>query len=260
MTSLQLRVLTATLCALLSAPVLAQRSAIATPKPIPPDVTPRIHPSQCGHFRGHFGPHDFRFVHPQDRRVVEEFHFDMEAQTFLSGRTEGRNMSGVGGVGHGFVYTLKAMPNHVPALVMIEQLGRRLNSEQPQGIELPLECWYLRAFMIAPDDPAVRALYGAYLAYRGRADEARANLAAGDEGTRNSAGLQHQVGLAYVALKDWPNAQAVAMRLERMGYPIDLVARQVRAAGRWDPNLQLPSETTEGAGGPAPAASAAAGS
>jgi hypothetical protein len=220
-------------------PAFAQRSPIASVKPLPPDLTPRLDPRQCGHFRGHFGPMDFRTAHPHDRRVVEEFHFDMEIRTFLAGQLSGRNMAGTSEVVWGFLYTLRSFPNHPTALLALDQLGRRLRSESPQGIDFPVECWFMRAFMIAPDDPTVRALYGAYLAHRGRTEEAIMNLQIGEKSTRQSAAVQHQIGLAWVHLKQWERAQRVAMRLKKLGFQLDVVAREVEKAKRWDSSIVL---------------------
>ena len=221
---------------------MAQRGPIAVPKALPGDVSPRIAPSQCGGFEGHFGPLDFRGINPQDKRVVEQYHFDMELRTFLSGRLVGRNRAGTSEVVGGFDYVLKAIPNHPTALLVMEQLGRKLKSENPQNNELPLECYYLRAFMIAPDDPVVRLMYGIYLAYRGRVDEAKYNLDLGDDGLRAQAAMQHQIGLTNIELKRYEKAQLNALRIRRAAFALKSVEQQLKAAKRWDENLVLPAD------------------
>jgi hypothetical protein len=222
--------------------VLAQRSSLERPKPMPPDITPRVHPSQCGGFTGHFGPFDYRKANRAEIRTVEEYHFDMELQTFLTGRVYGRNRAGTSEVAGGFQYVLKALPNHPAALLVMDQLGRRLRSEQPQNIEFPLECFYVRAFMITPDDPAVRALYGVYLAHRQRRDEAIRNLDLGDAGLPLNGSLQHQIGLANLLLGRHERAQLNALRAARVGFPLDTVARELRRQGKWNAALELPPE------------------
>ena len=239
---------------LASGPVLAQRSVLERPKPMPPDVTPRVAPSECGTFTGHFGPFDFRKADRAEIRTVEEFHFDMELRTFLTGRVYGRNRAGTGGVAGGFQYVLKALPNHPAALLVMDQLGRKLRSEQPQDIEFPLECFYVRAFMITPDDPVVRALYGVYLAHRSRREEAVRHLDIGDAGLPLNGSLQHQIGLANLLLGRHEKAQLNALRAARVGFPLDTVARELRRLGKWNPALALP---TEPAASPGPEVSAA---
>ena len=226
-------------------PAAAQRSPIAVPKPIPQDLSPQVNTWQCGHFRGHYGPMDFRTADPRDRRVVEEWHFDMELQTFLSGLLAGTNMAGTGSVVWGFAYTLKSFPNHPVALLVMEQLGRKLKSEKPQNVDISLECWFMRAFMIAPDDPTVRALYGIYLAHRGRTGEALLNLKVAQDSNELSTGIQYQVGLTYLNLKQFDAAQLIAMRLVRAGYPLETIQRRVREAGRWNYALTLPPDPVD---------------
>jgi hypothetical protein len=254
----------------LAAPAAAQRTPIATPKPLPSDIAPRVSLEQCGDFTGHFGPLDYRSSHPFDRRLVEKYHFDMEMSTFLSGRVSGRNRAGTGGVAGGFDYVLKAFPNHPAALLVMDQLGRKLKSEQPQNIDMPIECYYVRAFMIAPDDPVVRAMYGIYLAHRDRRPEAVHNLDLADEALRWSGPVQYQIGLANLTLKRYDKAQLNAMRAARDNFPLDALRKDLKSAGKWDANLALPAEevaasaeaasaaaTSDAAASAAPAASAA---
>jgi hypothetical protein len=77
--------------------------------------------------------------------------------------------------------------------------------------------------------------------------------------------VQHQIGLAYIQLKQYERAQLCALRIKSMNYQLDTVERQLKDAGKWNPNLQLPPAETapppeEAASAPeaaAPAASAA---
>ncbi len=220
-----------------------QRTPLARIQPIPNDLTPQVNLSQCGDFEGHFGPLDYRVLHPLDKRNVESNHFNLELRTFLSGHLEGKTRAGVGNVMGGFDYTARAIPNHPAVLLVLEELGRRVKSERLG--EMPLECYYMRAFMIAPDDPVVRAMYGVYLSYRGRDAEALANLKLADEGTRDMAGVQHQIGLAHQRLKQYRLAQMNAMRTAKMKFPLNDLERLLRVAGNWDEQLTLPPEPTD---------------
>lgn len=225
------------------------RTPIARPKPLPSDVTPAVQISQCGDLTrgGHYGPFDFRRAHPNDRRLVEGTHFDMELQTFMAGRVEGRNGAGTGAVGGGFDYTLKSFPNHPIALKVVEELGRRLNTEQPRGMEFPLECYYVRAFMIAPDDSAVRALYGVYLSYRKRDREALHHLEVADQALNYSRTMQYLIGEARMRLGEFELAQINAMRAAKLGFPSDALQTALRSAGHWNNNLKLPDESSASA-------------
>ena len=234
----------------------AQRTPIAQVRPIPYDLTPQVNLEECGDFVGHYGPLDFRTIHPLDKRNVESNHFDLEVRTFLSGRLEGKTRAGVGSVMGGFDYTARAIPNHPTVLLVLEEYGRRVKSEKVSSI--PLECYYMRAFMIAPDDPVVRAIYGVYLSHRGRESEALANLKLADEGTRDMAAVQYQIGLAHLRLKQYRLAQLNALRTAQLKFPLDVLQRTLRAAGKWDDTLKLPPAPPELGEQPAAAASAPA--
>lgn len=236
------RAMPAFLAALLLMPcvVLAQKSPIKSPQPLPADLTPKVLKGQCGGFVGHYGPFDFRSAHPDDKRVVEAYHFDMEYATFLQGKLVGRNRAGTSEVAGGFQYALKSFPNHPTALYAMERLGTLLRTERPQNIEFPLECWYVRAFQIAPDDPVVRALYGIYLANRGRNEEALHNLKIAEAELQGDANMQYNIGLMHFKLQKFELAQLNAMRATKFGFRLDGLERMLKKAGRWNPQLELP--------------------
>lgn len=237
------RAMPAFLAALLLMPcfALAQKSQIKSPQPLPPDLTPKVLKGQCGGFVGHYGPFDFRSAHPDDKRLVEAYHFDMEYATFLQGKLVGRNRAGTGDVAGGFQYVLKSFPNHPTALYAMERLGTQLRTERPQNIDFPLECWYVRAFQIASDDPMVRALYGIYLANRGRKEEALHNLKIADAELQGDANMQYNIGLIHFKLQEFELAQMNAMRAAKFGFRLDGLEHMLKKAGRWNPLLELPS-------------------
>lgn len=214
-------------------PAHAQRSPILGPKPLPATITPRVDESQCGPYRGFYGPMDFRGADPHDRRVVEEFHLDMELRTFLGGQVSGNNRAGTGAVAGGFDYTLNSFPNHPAALALMEQLGRRLGSEEPQGTR-PLECWYGRAFKLVPDDPVVWVMYGVYLAHRARTTEALPHLDRAANEVTISAPMLHQLDMAHLTAKQYEKTQLAAMRAQSLGFKITPLQEQLKSLGRWN--------------------------
>lgn len=220
----------------------AERTPKKSPMPLPADITPRVNERQCGSFGDHFGPLDYRSAHPDDKRLVEKFHFDNEYAAFLKGKTTANTLGSSNiQVAGGFAYVLKAFPNHPTALFAIERLGRMLNSEKLEGTEYPLECWYVRAFKITPDDPVVRAMYGIYLANRGRSAEALSNLKIADAGLLSDANMQYNIGLTYFKLGKYEQAQINAMRAAKAGFQLDGLEHMLKKANRWNPNLQLPA-------------------
>ena len=234
-----------------------QRSPIARAGPVPHDVRPQVQLFQCGNFQGHFGPMDYRKAHKQDIRLVEEWHFDAELGMFMRGQEEGRTKAGTTHATSGFQYTLKSFPNHPVALMVMEQAARKKKTEQPSA-DYPMECWYVRAFMIAPDDPIVRAFYGVYLAHRNRPEEARHNLDIADKGLRYSRTMQHILGETRLVLKDHERAQLHAMRAAQLGFRGQDVEKALRAAGQWKEDLTLPDEPLDADEVAAPASAASA--
>lgn len=224
---------------------LAQKSQIISPKLLPIDLTPKVLKGQCGGFIGHYGPFDYRNAHPDDKRVVESYHFDMEYATFLQGKLIGKNRAGTSEVAGGFQYVLKSFPNHPTALYAMERLGTLLRTERPQNIEFPLECWFVRAFQIAPDDNVVRALYGIYLANRGRNEEALHNLKIADAELQGDANMQYNIGLMHFKLQKFELAQLNAMRAAKFGFRLDGLERMLKKAGHWNTQLELPSSEND---------------
>lgn len=230
------------LLSIFSSQVLADKSTVKTPQPLPSDITPRVIEQQCGGYVGFFGPFDYRHAHPDDIRVVEKYHFDIEYAGFLRGTKKVNAIGSTADVGEGFNYTLKALPNHRTALYAMDQLALREKTEKPSGSAFPVECWYVRAFKITPDDPAVRAMYGIYLANRGRNQEALHNLDMAERELPDDANLQYNIGLMYFKLGQYEKAQLCAIRAKKLRFGLNGLEGMLRRANKWNSQLQLPPE------------------
>ena len=209
------------------------------PRALPADIAPRVALPLCGGWTGVYGPIDYRTARPSTRRRVEIYHFDDWMPRFLTW-IRGRPFDKY--IGQNLGYTLRAFPNHPAALSAMEQIGRRLGSDDIPGSYYPLECWFTRALQTVPDDPLVRAQYGIYLAFRGRGEESRLQLAAGDTGACLNAALQYQIGLARLKLGDFALAQRNALRAERLQPRFDGLKRQLIEQGKWDNSMTLPDQ------------------
>lgn len=210
-------------------------------RPLPADVTPRVQLSACGGWSGFYGPIDYRSAETTTRRRVEVHHFDVQMPMFL-GWSPTKPFDNT--IAKNFQYTLRAFPNHPVTLAVMEQIGRRLGSENIPGSDFPLECWYLRALQTVPDDPMVRAQYGIYLAFRGRNEEARRNLDIGDRGLCWLRAMQYQIGLANQKTGAFAMAQKNAMRAERMGLALPQLKKSLVDAGQWRADISLPEGPT----------------
>ena len=206
-----------------------------SPKPVPADVTPQVAMQFCGNWTGHYGPIDYRTATLGTKKRVEVHHFDTYLPQYLAwipGQAFSHDIAA------NFSYTLKSFPNHPASLSLMEQIGRRLKTENIPGSAYPLECWYVRGLQATPDDPVVRAMYGIYLAHRRRPKEALANLAAGERGTCSSGVMQHQIATGYLAAGDNARAQIGAMRAEKLGFLAASVRSGMEAGGKWDKSLE----------------------
>ena len=224
-----------------SSPAFAQdRAVFISPRPLPPDITPRVPLGQCGAWRGFYGPIDYRTTDAGTRARVESHHFDDYIPRFLTWQTTQPFDKYIAA---NFSYTLRAFPNHPVSLSAMEQIGRRLKSEFIPGSMFPMECWYVRAFQTTPDDPVVHAQYGIYLAFRGRAAEARAHLDSADDKLCTSAAMQYQIGMANINLGAWEKAQRNALRIDRLNAPLPAVKQALVNAGKWNASTDtLPLE------------------
>jgi hypothetical protein len=234
---------------------IEEAAASVRPRPLPADASPQVAPTQCGRWVGFYGPFDYRTASTVMRRRVESYHLDDYLPRFLAWPV-GRPFDDT--IAANIAYTLRAFPNHPVGLTVMEQIGRRLKSETFKGSDVPVECWFVRALMTVPDDPMVRGQYGVYLAYRGRKDEARRELALGDRGLCASPPMQYQIGVARVEIGDHALAQKNALRAARLGYPLTNLRERIERAGKWDRQMTLPEGADlDCASDPDPAAEAA---
>jgi tetratricopeptide (TPR) repeat protein len=202
---------------------------------LPPAMAQHIGPGkECGILRppGQFGPFDYRTATRAQREVVEIHHFDREYKALSRGldRIEGMQ----GNVVAGFAYTLRALPNHHLALEGMERISvRRSFAEKLEGSIYRLECWFLRAIEMAPDDGIVRALYGLYLARRKRGPDAEAQLAEAERLAPDDPNALIQMASAYLTLARYADAQRLAQRAYDNGYPLYGLRDRMVAMGKW---------------------------
>ncbi len=126
----------------------------------------------CGevYLVGIYGPFDY--ANPVHRKeylpIVEEAHFTPDIKNLIKGET-----SSIGG---DLSYTLRAFPNHYPALIAFAKLSlREKGAERPIGSDerYTVECYFDRAMRFKPGDAMLRAIYANYLQrLGGRQDDA----------------------------------------------------------------------------------------
>ena len=107
----------------------------------------------CGSLENTYGPFDYR--DPAQRakhlRIVEEYHFTPEVQRLIHGATTS--------IIADLDYTLRAWPNHYPALQSVTRYALNGGKMSVRAAE----CYFKRAVAFRPDDSGARIIYGNYL-------------------------------------------------------------------------------------------------
>jgi predicted Zn-dependent protease len=178
----------------------------------------------CGSLANSYGPFDYRTS--KDRlEIVEGAHFTSDVETLRAGAT-----SSVAG---DIDYTLRASPNHHRALNAMVNLSVRVQKAKPPGAHYTVDCYFERAFRFAPDDGLVRLIYGVYLSRINRNREAIKVFEDAKKYEANNANVYYNLGLAYLDVKDYPNALENAQTAYRLGAPLPGLRARLKAAGQW---------------------------
>jgi tetratricopeptide (TPR) repeat protein len=126
-------------------------------------------------------------------------------------------------------YILDYVPNHPRALSLAAELALRAN--KPEWVER----YFDHAFTLYPNYGETHALYAAYLHKRGRVKDAVAEyekaLALGND----TADTHYNLGLAYLAQKQYEKANLHAQKAYQVGFPYPALREKLKQAGAWRP-------------------------
>lgn len=185
--------------------------------------------SPCGEIKNAYGPFDYRKgpSMPFELQLVEGAHFTADVEQNVKGATGARP-------GSDLDYTLRAWPNHYRALASMSRQGAIEKSLQVQGARYPVDCYFLRAFQLAPDDGMVHALYGNHLFARGKTAEALAEFRRAVEMEPDNPTINYNAGLAYFQSKDYDKALLHAKKAYALKFPLPGLKNKLIAAGKWD--------------------------
>jgi uncharacterized protein (TIGR02996 family) len=195
--------------------VLVILADAASAQPLPP---------HCGALTNAYGPFDYR----NDKSklpIVEGAHFTMSVEMLIKGNG--------GYLGGDLDYTLRAFPNHHRALVSMMRYGDRLKATKVPHATYEVECYFLRAVALHPDDTTARMLYVNYLKQQGRPRDALRQLAVTELHAGDNAFTHYNMGLLYLELGEPAAARKHAHIAKAKGFlRADLKDRLV-AAGQW---------------------------
>jgi tetratricopeptide (TPR) repeat protein len=177
----------------------------------------------CGNLTNHYGPFDFRDpVMRRDRLpIVEWAHFTKDVESLRAGQSAPIIVD--------IVYTLRAFPNHPRALRSIARYALERGRFNMDAAITSAECAFERAIVYAPDDPAVRVIYGNYLLKNKERDAARKQYDAALALQPDSAEINYNAGLFFVDVGDLERAKQCAKIAYDKGYPLPGLSNRIAA-------------------------------
>ena len=178
----------------------------------------------CGTLTNAFGPFDFRDpeARAQHLQIVEVNHFNASVESLTAGITDVHIIGDID-------YTLRAFPNHHRALNTVgryELTGGKFLSGKIRSAD----CYFRRAIVFRPDDEVVHMLYGGYLMKRRRVVEARTQYEEALSLAPESAEVNYNAGLFYVAQGDLDKARYHAKIAYDGGYPLPGLRNKISQA------------------------------
>lgn len=180
----------------------------------------------CGSLTTHYGPFDYRQRAHLNIAIVENAHFTEEVEAGIRGKSSY--------LGDDLNYTLRAFPNHHRALQTVLNYSITHKGIQIPGANLPSECYFERAVRFAPDDGVAYALYGNFLNASGKPDQAVTMFQKAVELDPESGVANYNLGLLYIKKNDYAKANQYAQKAYALGFPLQGLKNQLKAAGKWE--------------------------
>lgn len=195
---------------------------------LPVHAQGQVLPAECGSLENHFGPLDY--TNPAYRKyelpLVDTAHFTREVYELRKGTTDAFPL-------HDIDYTLRAFPNHHPALDAIARLHRAYSTEKFQQGRYTIKCWFLRGRAFAPTDGMVPLIQAGHLFNVGKYAEAEEPARRAVELMPQSAEAAYNLGLLYVKLNRFADAREYANKAYGMGFTLPGLRNQLKQRGEW---------------------------
>lgn len=190
--------------------------------------------AQCGNLSNAYGPFDYRTATVAERKLVEDWHFSPEVQSYKP-----RHNQTLGG---DVDYTLRAFPNNHRALLFMMNLSVREKTNKPQGALYTVSCYFDRAIRFRPEDGQVRLLHGIYLLKIGDNKAAVDELKLAEQFSGDDANTFYNLGLAFYKLKDFEKSLSYAHQAYALGFPLMGLKNELKRVGKWKDMSPLLSE------------------
>lgn len=129
-----------------------------------------------------------------------------------------------------FNFMLNYFPNHPRALLLMGQLCERWPDPKCN-----MSAYFDKALQKSPDNEGVHLTYGVYLQKHGKLGDAIESYKKALEINPNSANTHYNLGLAYLAQKDFDLANKHAQQAYALGIPLPGLQQKLMAAKSWKP-------------------------
>lgn len=187
-----------------------------------------------------YGPYDYiqRNAFRDNFNLVQIAHFTPEVQNLISGKS--------GHLTDDLDYTLRAWPNHHPALQSISQYQQlhqtSLDKRYKRKTTSPVECYFQRAIYFSPKDAIAHMLYAIFLQKSDKPKMSAEQYEKALEISPDISSIHYNYGLLLVDMKQYDKAQYHAKQAYAAGYPLPGLKKRLSKAGYW--NEQPESRTT----------------
>ena len=174
-------------------------------------------------------PERLDFTAAKDQRrisEVESHHFDARVESLVRGKT-----------GHGpggdIDFLVRYSPNHHRGLAALVRLSLRDKTPKPVGVNIPVECYLLRALEFTPSDAEVHKIYGTYLARLGRDAEALERFEQAEKLSPNDPVIAYNIGLLLTEKRDFERARMYAEKAYAGGLQLPGLRDKLARQGQW---------------------------
>jgi len=168
------------------------------------------------------------FTAPKDQlRIsqIEGHHFDADTESLIRGMT--------GSIGADIDFLVRYSPNHHRGLAALVRLALKDKTPKPSGVQMPVECYLLRALEFKPSDPEVHKIYATYLARQGRNSEALATFEQAEKLAPNDPVIAYNIGLLLTEKRDFERARAYARKAYAGGIELPGLRDKLARQGQW---------------------------
>jgi hypothetical protein len=130
-------------------------------------------------------------------------------------------------------FLVRYSPNHHRGLAALVRLSLRDKTPKPIGVNIPVECYLLRALEFAPADVEVHKIYGTYLARLGRDPEALARFEHAEKLSPDDPVIAYNIGLLLTEKRDFERARLYAQKAYAGGVELPGLREKLTRQGQW---------------------------